>query len=365
MMNFAQIGALMSNSGGNSYLIDLTGITNIAATGDSITVGQNASPSSNAYINRFQSNNSIATITNYAVGGRGVWNQMNAVKSATWTRSATIMTIMLGLNDMRRGGNNSKTIEKIKGGIRYLISKQFALSQVATGSASITRSGTVSNSSGFFALGGLHNGTTIPSSTTCARLSLVGSYYEYTFTGDNINFSVFGNDNSVNVEDYATFTVEIDGQLIETINTKGIWADGQSDGAYDNARVLRTFQYWLSSGGSHTIKLTITAGTFLVVDHFGILNTPSSVGRVAIFEIPYLNSAGYATSPANGTSSISDQISNEIRTIVDEYISKGYKISYVNTNSFYNLSTGLDTDNIHPNNTGHAQIASAIQARII
>lgn len=357
-MQLAQLGILSSNI--ISERLSLAGITNIFALGDSITVGQNASPSSNAYINLIKSIYGISTITNSASGGRGAWYAADRINHAGFTRASTLITVMAGLNDIRRNGSAAKTLAKIEATYRSIILRGISDANSAGGSVGVTRSGGTFTGYAADTLGGLYGTGTLPGNFACSVA--IGTHpaaqYSYTFTGTAFGVQ-FSADDGV-ISNYATAEIRIDGVLVKTVNLDTYY-DGVSDGTYDNARGPVAFSFHNLANTSHTVVITGETGSGfgLPVDYFCTILPPATAASFLFFEIPYLNSTGYALSPALGSEAASDAASAVIESIVDEYKSYGYNIAYVRTNDIYNLLTGLDTDNIHPNNTGHTQIRMA------
>jgi hypothetical protein len=73
---------------------------------------------------------------------------------------------------------------------------------------------------------------------------------------------------------------------------------------------------------------------------------------------------GYATSPANATTPIMQAGTDAMHEVVDEFTALGYPIGKAPTNDYYNLTTDVATDNIHPNDLGHQHIYEAISSII-
>lgn len=338
------------NNFSHNDLLNLTGINNIHAIGDSITVGSNASPVSNSYINLFQRNRGIATITNQAVGARGVWNQLQAFKFAVYTRSQTVITAMVGLNDIKRNGSNSKTLKKIEAGYKSYICKHITSTQIAATSGSVTRTGTFS---------------TILLSTqgsygTCSFNTTAGATWEYTFTGTSIGVIFMALD-GVLYTGWGNANIYIDNQLIDTFTSTGVWYDGVSDGAYDNGRGPVPYFVFGLSNSQHTIKIESQTAAAVVLDVFFTLQNLNEIGPMVFFEIPYNTSLGYFNAPNQGSITASDLASDVIKNLVDEFSGYGMKIGYVPTNTYYDIGFGCDQlDGTHPNNAGHYQIFQAL-----
>lgn len=339
-------------------LVSLAGRTNLIALGDSITAGQNASNAASRFINRFTTLKGL-TLSNLAVGGRGVYQAAVSIQGATFTRSNTVISFMAGLNDMRRGGVAAKTLNKIEACLRTSILRGISNVNTASGAASITRTGTVT---GFAAntVGGFYPTGTLPGAYATNANNNVASW-TYNFTGTSFGIQFSASDDVIS--NYGSGTITVDGVLVKTVDL-GEWYDGISDGSNANSRGPVAFTFHGLSSGAHTVVVQNDGVGNFPVDFFCTLQTPSNAAAFMVAEIPYLNSTGYALVPNLGSVANSDICSNLMKSIVNEYSSYGYNITFVHVNDYYILATGLDTDNIHPNDTGHVQIRDAYLAHV-
>lgn len=339
-------------------LVSLAGRTNFIALGDSITAGQNASNAASRFVNRFTTLKGL-TLNNLGVGGRGVYQAAVNIQGATFTRSNTVISFMAGLNDMRRGGVAAATLKKIEACLRTSILRGISNVNTPSGSASVTRVGTI----GAFAantVGGFYPSGTLPGPYATNATSTSASW-TYTFTGTSFGIQFSCSDDVVS--SYGHGEIFIDGVKVKDVEL-GEWYDGISDGANANNRGPMAMTFHGLSSGLHTVLVQKNGGGNFPIDFFCTLQTPANAAAFMVAEIPYLNSTGYAQAPANGSVANSDICSNLLRSIVNEYASYGYNITFVKTNDFYVLATGLDTDNIHPNDTGHVQIRDAYLAAV-
>ena len=140
--------------------------------------------------------------------------------------------------------------------------------------------------------------------------------------------------------------------------------DNVTDGTYDNRRGPVARMYFGLTNASHTLKVARRNGSgTVVVDYFsGPLNAPSTSTLLLAADVPYLNSTGWALSPSSGSDEVARAASEVIRKTLEPFRSRGYPFAAVNTMDYYNVSTGIDSDNIHPNDTGHDQIDLAFRA---
>jgi lysophospholipase L1-like esterase len=339
-------------------LVSLQGRNTMYALGDSITAGQNASVAGERYTNQFSAGKGL-TLTNLGVGGRGVLEAAIQIQPQTFTRSQTLITFAAGLNDMRRNGAATRTLKKMEACLKTVLIKGMAATNTASGSSGVTRSGTI-NAYAANTVGGTFPTGTLPCNCATNSPSTVATW-TWTFTGTAFGIQFSGSDDVLS--NYGTGTISIDGSVVQTLDL-GEWYDGVSDGARDNARGPVGFTFHNLTNTSHTIVVTSTGDGNFPIDFFCTLNPPETSAAFLVAEIPYLNSTGYAISPNLGSVAASDICSTLYRSIVNEYKGYGYNINFVETNDYYVLATGLDTDNIHPNNTGHDQITSAFNAAV-
>ena len=334
--------------------LPVTGRTTLFAYGDSITVGQNATPTSNQYIQKFRTLRGL-TLTNRATSGRGVYRMSSQGIIDTYTRSNTVLTCMAGLNDIRRGGTDVRTLNKIEASYRVIAVKAISSATFASGGASVTRVGTFANYSANL-VGGVNTNT---GANPATFTSTNGSYWEWTFTGTQFGINFIAN--SGDVQTFGIASVFVDGVFVEDINLNN-WYDNISDGTYDNRRGSLSWTWHGYANTSHTVRVVANGG-IVPIDFFCTLqSSAANCASVLAIEIPYLSTTGYAISPANGTVAISNAASLRIKKVMDFYSSLGYNMHFAWINDlWYILSSGLDTDQIHPNNTGHDQIFQALQ----
>lgn len=355
-MNFFRIGiySLFVSS-----LLSLTGRTAIITLGDSITFGSNATTTNERYANQFATAQSL-TLTNLGVGGRGVLEAASQINAAAFTRPVTVISFMAGLNDIRRNGSAVKTLKKGEACLRSVILRGLSNVNTPAGSSGVTRTGTTTGYAGN-TVGGIYGSGTQP--CTCASNGANNAAtWTWTFTGTAFGIQFFGSDNVVSA--YAIATVQIDGVTVDAIDLDS-WYDGVSDGSKANNVGPVAFTWHGLTNTSHTIRVISNADGNCPIDYFCTINTPDNSPAYIIADIPYLDATGYATAPANGSTAASDAMSTVFRSIVNEYRSLGYNIVSVPTNSFYDVSTGLDpADHIHPNNLGHDQITNAFNSVI-
>jgi hypothetical protein len=341
-------------------IANFEGITNVIYTGDSFMAGQNASPLSNCYrqlltgVTGFSENN-------LSTGGRGVWAEINAIHSLTWTRSTMWNVESAGLNDLRRSHRQS-TFNKIGAVMRTYVKKCFSNSVVYGGSTSVTRAGTW-NGFAYNVFGGASVTNVLGNIDAGAISSAANSTLSWSFSGDNVWVCFSASDSTISRSDVE---VRIDGILIETITDLDYQYDGVSDGSYDNKRGPDT-RFWTGLGqGAHTIELKALQASSMCIDNLGTLGNLANAGILFVMAIPeVIDYSKPGLDQANNT--IIAQ-GNAIKVaVIQNAINWGYGfeeavffIPVMDNASpitgFYDLTTGCDpVDNVHPNNTGHSQ----------
>jgi hypothetical protein len=353
----------------NAYKVDAFGKTQLRAFGDSITSGLNAD-AGKSYLD-FLNTNLGTSLINYAVGGRGAWNQAGAAQSASWTAGQVLILGNFGKNDLKRAINaangsevNPKTLNKIWCGYTGLMLKGLITGQAASGSASVTRTGSFTAYPAN-TVGGTFQALSIPGSTTATFCNGAGNVWSWNFTGTAFAVQVFGVDGVTYT--HGNCTIAVDGTPIYEFVGNG-WYDAISDGANDNGRGPVPLVFFGLPSGAHTVTVTSSTAGFTAVDYFcGIIPPESGSAPSALFcEIPYETSQGYTGATLTGSTVVVnstlaygskrsfDTASKMILGIVKRFRAQGYNVGYAYTNKF--LSPNNIPDYTHPNNRGHAQM---------
>lgn len=334
-------------------------ISDFDVFGNSIAVGQNASPLSESYVNKVSAYNQV-TATNYALGGRGAFYAALACitnKNAFDNIGATMAEF--GLNDVRRSTNTTvapaATLNKIESAIKVLFVNTNMKSCVAA--SAITNTGTWSN------------WTTL---TTKSSAKLSGNARQSSTSGNTLSYTTLVASSSVvigtigtdgTVADYGRFTVTVDGTVVATYTPNGR-TDGVLDGTDGNTLQHDAVIINNLRNATHAITITLLDSKTTVIDYIGTLMEPNYAQSFFFIGIPHLDATGYAASPANATTTIVDNTNTSIYAMMAT-ICKNYPWVFVDINRNYDVTTGLDVaDHIHPNNLGHTQWAIEIQKSI-
>ena len=314
----------------------------IWAFGDSYTQSQGASSSPLGYINLYRASK-YKLLSNQSVSARGIWR---AVKNANTllANNSKLLTVLAGLNDIRRGGMNTKTFRKIQWGLNSIYANAFA--KTFADASTFTRTGTWTTAAAITGVGGKY--------TTGIYTNSNGAYAEATFTGSNIALGLVSSENSSSAK-VGNFSILIDGLAYGTFNFNN-YTDNVGDGADSADRAAIALPIFGLSSGSHTIRLTNNSTDYLYIDYLAVLKSPDSCEAVIVGEIPYLNTTGYAISPALGSVAVTDSANRYINNSAAMW--PGYPVAIAKTNLFYD-TTMLSVDNIHPNDAGFRGIYQA------
>lgn len=335
----------------NKYKAFLT--NDVQAFGDSYTVGQQASPSTESYINKIAAANNC-TITNNAVGGVGVWFtcQQHFTTTPSWgTYQSAIW--MAGFNDLRRNGAAASTILKIKGCLRSTIVDQFL--KYGTAASAVTNTGTWSN------MTGIGSKSAASLSGNARQSSTVGNTLTYTSpVSSNVVVGTFNTDGTT--YNYGRFTVSIDGTVVQTFDPNNR-TDGVSDGTYDNGITQEVLVFENLRNSTHTVVITLLDAKPTVIDYFGVMLSGADCSSIFCSSVPHLTALGYITGTGtNGSDAAFDAADLAIESVVNEF--PNYPAIYVPVNNYYIPATDVGADNIHPNNLGYTHLAQAFQAAI-
>lgn len=298
-------------------------------------------------------------LNNQSVSGRGVWEMVSRANldANISNNFKGVITAAPGLNDIRRNGAATPTINKITSSYLSVLLNAFKKSTVNAANSSLTRSGFgLSYTAG--SLGGKYgtSSSAVPNTTTGAYSNSVGDSLVYSFTGAYIGVQLMGGDNTYSNKVY----IKIDGILTDSIDLSNQW-DNVSDGSYNNA--LGPVAYFKGglSNASHTITVQNRTTNYCAVDCFFNINQPENTTPVLFGTIPYLNATGYAISPNLGSVAATDIANTAILSVASKFSVYGFPVSTFSTNAFINLATDGFSDSIHLSQAGHYKLANAVK----
>lgn len=323
--------------------------------GDSVGVGQGASPTTKGFNNILAAALGGVNTVN-AVGGTGAYSAIAgffAVGPAATPRpqTATFISWMSGFNDLRRNGAATKTLAKIQNCLRAFIALAFGNTSVAANNGAVTAVGAWTA----FAPA---NSTTRASQIAGGALSGVsGMTLSWNFTGDSLIIGTWVSDGVTYSHGPATITV--DGVLVQTYDPDNRTDNIADGGAWDNGRVPGAIILRGLGSGAHTVVVAPThASKPFVVDYFSTLVPPGGAGPLLVAVPPRMPAAGYALAPNLGSDAAFATAASRIMDVVLEL--PDYPMRAVFVNSQYDLAN-VSGDNIHPANAGHYQIAQAYE----
>lgn len=329
----------------------LPSFDSIYAFGNSITVGQNASPQTDSgYVYRLGTYFG-KVVSNRAVGGSGIFRSATNHNQYINTGHGNMGTVMAGFNDVRRGGADRKTLNKIINGHKAIFANQFLKSYKPAGLAdeSIVLSGSWT--------AGINSASAGGKTSNGALTNTLNDSITYTFLDTTVIAAFITADGSGGVYTYSnSVQIYIDNVLVNTISLNE-QTDGISDGVNNNKNMALVYIVTGLTNTTHKIKIVNNNANYLSVDYFGHLVDVSDAKPLVIFHAPKMDATGYTTAPANATDAIIDTMNVKIDSLFASLPS--YPVTIVNTNNYYTAtiaSGDLDVDHIHPTNQGHRKI---------
>lgn len=334
-------------------------VDSVRTFGNSITVGSNASPTlDSGYVYRVGAFLE-KPVGNRAIAGTGSVTAISQHYLYTPLLHNDMSLVMVGFNDIRRnnvqGANGYKTLNKIVNAHKSIFFNHFLKSFVAAGSGSVTRY----NVGGSWAApwdARAEGGKTGQGAFTGG----LNDSAVYAFTDSTVGVGLIGADT-----EGSTYSVYIDNSLVFSGTTVGQY-DGVNDGFSGNTRAPLCVFFTGLTYAAHSIRVVKTSGSsLLILDYFGHLRDAATAPPLVIMHAPYMNAAGYATAPNASNVVRTDTMNNKLDSLVASFPSAYQpRVFLIETNNCYDTLTGLDVDNIHPNNTGHRQIFNCITASI-
>lgn len=351
----------------SSVVSDTTGVfTANKSLGDSYTNSVNAP--GDGYIEKLVASYGI-TNTNLAESARGAFRAAKAAN--TLGANATHLSGMFGLNDERRNGAATGTVNKITNCLKSILAKHWRASAVAASDASVTRSGVwnpyVAGYDGEFAstLGGLPYFTQLSSAYMTWAFS--GSTLTIGYLATVASFAVF----DVYIEDASGYVYTDDTNpgtarppwLTVTPNggTDGVTDDSAPNptesGTHTNARVPASVIITDIPYANSIVKIQsrCTGSDFCLIDWLGTLVSPSVAKPYWGFQIPYITPTGYGIVPNLGSNAAADTCSNAAKAVLTTLKNAGYPANYVplrrhNGKILAANYSNMDADEIHPDN---------------
>lgn len=324
--------------------------------GDSVTAGTGASGASTRYINILSTNKSF-TLTNEGVGSTeiiqhsikcfGHYNASNPVKNKDQ------FVFLSGYNDMRKYGNNANHIQYfydtlMSNAVWCSVQDRFKIYGQDTKNL-ITYTGSWSNESTYTGIG-----------KTSSTLNDTASFTVYGSVVYICSLAVSGGSGKI--------SVSVDGVSQGTFNCYDSDASHTGTSVSNHPFIIRIAGLSVSK---HTVVVTVAQNGGATAFYFATGNgglypgcevKKSCSPDVYIGTLMYMTATGYSSySPLNnGSDSAVDAYNNKIALVVDTLSGDGLYVYKVDVNKYFIPSAStFDVDLVHPNDAGHAQIASA------
>ncbi|MEA2571744.1 MAG: hypothetical protein QOI24_3745 [Acidobacteriota bacterium] len=316
----------------------------LLAFGDSITLGTGASPSSNGYASVVATAKGW-TLDNHANSGTQASDyssgQIDAVLQQTV--SDTTKTIMLsGYNDMRAWGSSTTGLATYADTLRAMLIWLATRSSMIQTGQSLSSGWTNLTTSAYLNNIGIFSSTTNATATAhvygdviyvvSIRLGTGGGTFTLWVDGTQFGSTYSCNDAQATLRGaaYAPLVVRIDGQTETTHEVTMKVTSGSGN----------VFLMWMSGNRGASTK------------------TGPEVWVGNCLRMPTTTAYGLGTYSAGSDAAVG-LYNRKIREVVRELAGDGLNVTLADAGGAYILSTDVDSDTIHPNNTGHAHIADA------
>jgi len=333
--------------------LDVLQIGYLYVLGDSITSGQNATDwGTTGYVAQLR-NYIGGVLGNYSAGGSGIFNAINQTHVNLPSAKQGLLTSFIGYNDVRNNNTYSASIEglenKIKAGHRIILSNNFGNKFYYPNTTEFTKTGTWNSFIGSsLNMAGKCDSALITNDTSEHRLTI-------TAKGKNFSFCFVGDDGTIG---YGNYSIIVDGITIinnDTLNNK---TDGIGDIVDIHHRCPWMVNIFELSDVSHAIEI-VTNG-IIVFCYMCDLTLPEIVNPAILISPIYFTSPVAARGALNAEI---DRISTIINDVTNEYKAIGYPIEKI-TGSKVLLASDMDTDGIHPKQSGHDKLYNTIKNKI-
>jgi hypothetical protein len=318
----------------------------IVGFGHSIMYGTAATVTDSNYLTRVGRSHSMY-VSNQGVPSTKIWDAVKIQMSWINAGHNAYTAYMPSVNDVRTtnilSAANRKTINAIINGMKAMWMNHMAKTATGAGDGTITRSGSWNSSWNATVEAG--------KKTNAAYTSSAGAYAEYTFSDSTVGVQFMGN----NTGGATVVTISIDGSTVETFNL-----NSQNDGLSGSYMPTAKFYTGLSNA-SHTIRVTNTSGDgLMIVDYFTNLRDAATAPPVVFFHEPHLDATGYSGGQASDAAIDTINVKyDSLRNALPAPWKARTIVARTNNRYIATTSSGLSGDHVHPNNTGHRQIALA------
>jgi hypothetical protein len=294
----------------------------------------------------------------HAVSGSGIY-YATALELRTMVPNHNGITMfMSGFNTIRNnnilnGLSGRKTQNAIIQGFKSAFASHFLKSYIGASDGTITRFGSWTTNLNVYNVGG--------KTTTAAYTSTVNDSLTYSFTDSTVIVGLIGQ-NDLN-QAGSSYTIYIDGSPVRSATTSN-QADGVEDGFGTSGNYIAVAEIFTGlTYSTHSIKVVNTGTGVFIADYIGHLRPVTTAPSIVMYNIPYMKEPGYAIAPANSnperTDTMNVRLDSLYAALPNSYKSKAFMVQ---TNNFYDTTTGCYTDDVHPNDLGHRQIWAGTMA---
>ena len=331
--------------------------TQLVVGGDSYAVGANATNFTDSSTGGRVSNKYDLAQVNIAITGAGASQSIYQHFMNVNYPHPYVTLELFGLNDLRRGGANRKTLNRIINGYKTIFCNQFSKTwYTASNNTVVTRSSGWSTGWAISSEGG-------KSGTAGAFTNTLNSYIEFTFTDSTVWWSAIGGDGSGSIYTSPMVEISIDGVIVESFDLNN-QTDGLTDGAFAHGIPVSRYYKGLTYA-THTIRVTNkTSGRYLLFDGFGTFVDKNIANTYIMMHVPYMSTAGYLVAPANSSPAITDTCNAKLDSLKSSLPSE-YPVYLARSNDYYNPVTDVDpTDDVHPLDIGHNHLFQSVVASV-
>lgn len=317
-------------------------MSTLVAFGDSITLGTGASDQAHRYIEVVAAAKSW-TLTNNGVSGARLNDPgiTDAIYATTVTDTDNY-SLLIGTNNMHLNATDAAYQDSFRSNLAAVLAwsaissgyKQTAVNRSSETGTWTTNAGTI--------YGGMGKKSTTNGSTMTFTAHGSAVYVGYIRTNAGAG----------------TFTVSVDGTVKANVATIGsVPARSDSAGAY-GAGLIRIPNLM---NVSHTVMITVTSPTNAANTVY--IDWVSGNGLIDSYTGPNVWCGNVILGTSYGTTGGSNtsvgQYNSAIGEVTTALASDGLLVGHVDCINAVDISSELDADGIHPNDAGHANMASA------
>jgi len=315
--------------------------SSLSGFGDSITAGLQASDAQHRFLNLVANNSKIAP-KYWSIDNQGANGKEAADIAASYVYPDSVATLgkslgLMGYNDMRHWGTDATAeteFEKILYVIAAWNSIPHANKKTGQGSG-MTCSGTWAN-------------TSVYGGALSKYASTQNDYVEFTVSGTVVYIGL-----TALYTSGGSYSITVD--TVEKATGNCTFTKAPVSGLTYTPFLERIAGL---SDSNHTVRVTVTSATGNVYFDWAAGNENTT--NFFLGNCLHMNNYTVVGAPwASGSDTAVDQYNATISGVASTLLDDGLKVHYVDADVYYNLSTDVGADGIHPNDSGHGHIADA------